>query len=241
MYVILAVMILTTVMLFYAAKASVKTTVDDDGNESTVLSSEHTRWIVAAKWLVILTGACILFMYVLSIKFVNANYSTLFDTTKRFYVEKGGDRLDVYNVELTPEVGFFDYMFHPMPVKDSLMYHKADWSYAKVKSGKTFTGKMGSHGYGPKLSTKSTLSDKMNNQNESTRASQNYIMTTEKIPDAKDLWNNGARTFDTPQLGTIEVANKKKTASGAASGAKKVDEYASLGASIGDVELPAIK
>jgi hypothetical protein len=208
MYLVLAVLILTTILMFYAAKASVDTETNEAGEEVQVLSSKYKKWITSVKWLVMVTAVAIILMYLLSIRFINANYSELFDTTRRFYASGDHGQLDVYNIHLTPQVGFFDYMFHPVPIDPSKFKKVDTWDNWK-KGGNIFLfGEgygpqffFGGKGYGPKLAVTPTLSDKTNNHNEVTRASQEYIMSSEKIPDGGSLWNNSPRTFNAEKLG----------------------------------------
>lgn len=197
MYVTLAILIVVTILVFYAAKASIKTKVTDDGKEKQVLDNDASGWISFAQGLIGITAFFIVIMYVMSVKFVNANYSDLFETSGRFYkINKTTEDIDVHNVSLTPEVGFFDYMLHPQPVKDAAKFRKIVRTKPLfVNNGEVFSGKLGAHGEKVIFSDVYGLSNKMSEYNEVTKASKDYIMSIEKIPNPKDLWGGEARTF----------------------------------------------
>jgi hypothetical protein len=209
MYVILSILIVATILVFYGAKASITTKVTEEGQEKKVLDDDASGWISFAQGLIGITAFFIVIMYLLSIKFVNANYSDLFETSGRFYnVNNTTNELDVYNVNFTPEVGFFDYMFHPQPVKDAAKFREVVRTKPLLRNGAEFiSGNKGSHGQKVSLPEVPGLSNKMSEYNEVTKASKDYIMSVEKIPDPSALWNGIVdRTFPTDLVRAAESA-----------------------------------
>lgn len=199
MYTGLAALVVGTILMFYGAKASITTKVTDDGKEEKVMGKDADKWVTSAQVFVGVTAVYIIAMYFLSVRFINANYSDLFETSGRFYtIDPNTKELETFNVSLTPEVGFLDYMAHPQPVKDAAKFREIVKTRPLWKNGgKIFTGKRGSHGQTVNLEPVSGLSAQMSDQNDAANASKDYIMSIEQIPNPSALWKNENREFVT--------------------------------------------
>lgn len=123
MYAILTCMILLSLGIFYSAKKEIESKLKEDGTYDA--SSTASKRITIVKTLMILIGITIVVFYLMSLSYMNHNYSKLYDTTILVSVpDVNGLHSNKHIAHIKPEFGISEYMFTPKSVKDPDLYNK---------------------------------------------------------------------------------------------------------------------